>query len=512
MSDTLLNVDLYPFQAEGAALCALRKRNLAIWSTGIGKTLLAIGSSALMVDTNTIDAVLVIAEKSKVEDWSKDFARFANGKLASPVVYAGTPKKRESLCASEVPKAGVVVVSYDTARRDLVETKGKSKRAMRSLKPGPLMEALQNRRIFVVLDEVSARCSNRSSQTFKSIAYFLNRKMPTRALGLTATPLTRNPESIWNVAYLLDRDAAGPVADFQENYIAGLDLWGNPNGWKNLEGRCDPGVTSLKDLLAPLITNKSKFDADVVNQFPKMVEEPEWVAPSKDERALMGVVASMAEDESGLMTLRQCVAHPHALLSSEGALAKQVVEDFGEGRIRKMESTKENRLIEMLLSLGEQDQQSVVFTFFGQTVLKLLSARMTKEGIAHVVHHGQMNTEQRELAKQKFVDGEAAVFLSSDAGARGLNLPQATSVIQYEPPLTWADYEQRTNRHHRIDSTNASVNAVTMIARGTVEESIVGLVLARNRWTESLAGTASASGELTAEQRRQLIMRARKHR
>jgi hypothetical protein len=49
-----------------------------------------------------------------------------------------------------------------------------------------------------------------------------------------------------------------------------------------------------------------------------------------------------------------------------------------------------------------------------------------------------------------------------------------------------------------------------MIARSTVEEGIVGLVLARNRWTEAIAGVGEADGELTAEQRRELLRQSRR--
>jgi SNF2 family DNA or RNA helicase len=503
-----LTASLYPFQAKGVALCALRPRNLAIWSTGIGKTLLAIGTAALLVSEGMVDGVLVAAEKSKVADWERDFARFTDGSMPS-VVYAGTPKQRERL-RSGLDQYAVVVGSYDTLRRDLVAPKPGRKGRSKAIVDGPLTEALAGRRMLVVLDEVSAKCANRQSQTHKAVAHFVNGRSGVRVLGLTATPLTRNPESIWNVASLIDRDTAGTVGQFQKDHISGFDLWGNPSGWKNLEPPCETEVVSLKEKLAPIITVKSKFDSDVIDQFPRMVEEPEWVLPSDAERALLRMVAMTSEDESGLMTLRQCAAHPRSLLLSQSALAQQVVSDFGAERIAAVESTKEDRLVEMLLSLKEQDAQAVVFTFFGQTVLKLLSERMTTEGITHVVHHGQLSGAEREKVKGKFTSGNAQVFLSSDAGARGLNLPQATHVIQYEPPLTWADYEQRTNRHHRIDSKHPSVTAVTMIARSTVEEGIVGLVLARNRWTEAIAGVGEADGELTAEQRRELLRQSRR--
>lgn len=502
-SDLPLRATLYPFQVEGAALCALRPRNLAIWSTGIGKTVLAIATSCLLVDE--VDTVLVVAEKSKVSDWCHDFARFADPEIMSPVIYEGTPAKREAL-RGKFGEHRVVCGSYEVVRRDLALPFSKGSRKVR---PGPLMEALEERRVLVVLDEVAAKCSNRRSQTYRALSLLIERKEETRVLGLTATPLTRNPESTWNIARLIDRGTAGTVQNFEQTYIAGYNHWGEPTAWRYLE-EGTPGVVSLREKLSPIITTKSKFDEDVVDQFPSMVEEPEWTLPSKDERKLLRVVHDCLADESGLMVLRQATAHPHSLLTSQSGLAQRVVAEFGEDRLRALEPTKAARLMEMLLRLQDQGAQSVVFTFFGQSILPLLAEAMRAVGVSCAEHHGQMSAEERDVAKAQFVSGEAEVFLSSDAGARGLNLPQATHVIQYEPPLTWADFEQRANRHHRIDSKHPSVTAVTMIARDTVEEAIVGLVLARNQWTEQITGVGEADGELSAEQRRVLIEQAAK--
>lgn len=501
-SDLPLRATLYPFQAEGAALCALRPRNLAIWSTGIGKTLLAIATSCLLVDE--VDTVLVVAEKSKVSDWSHDFTRFADPEVMSPVIYEGTPAKREAL-RGRLDEHRVVCGSYEVVRRDLALPVAKGRRA---LQPGPLMEALAGRRVLVVLDEVAAKCSNRSSQTYRALSLLIDRKQDAiRVLGLTATPLTRNPASTWNLVRLIDKETAGTVQNFEQTYIEGYNFWGEPTSWRHLED-APPGVVSLRERLAPVITTKSKFDEDVVDQFPSMVEEPEWTLPSKEERKLLRVIHDCLEDESGLMVLRQATAHPHSLLTSESALARRAVAEFGEERLRAIEPTKAARLMEMLLRLQDQGAQSVVFTFFGQSILPLLMEAMGAAGVSYAEHHGQMSADERDEAKARFVSGEAEVFLSSDAGARGLNLPQATHVIQFEPPLTWADFEQRANRHHRIDSKHPSVTAVTMIARDTVEEAIVGLVLARNQWTEQITGVGEAEGELSAHQRRALIERA----
>ena len=81
-------------------------------------------------------------------------------------------------------------------------------------------------------------------------------------------------------------------------------------------------------------------------------------------------------------------------------------------------------------------------------------------------------------------------LISLKAGGVGLNLPQADTVIHYDPWWNPAVENQATDRAHRIGQTQ-SVWVVNLVAQGTSEERILALqdrkaALAENKYSESV--------------------------
>lgn len=150
-------------------------------------------------------------------------------------------------------------------------------------------------------------------------------------------------------------------------------------------------------------------------------------------------------------------------------------------------------------------------TFFGQSVLPEIEGRLRELGYPVFPYHGGQTAAENELSKKLFKESEGAgVFLASDAGARGINLPEATYVIEYESALTHAARIQRRERAHRINSALGPVTALTLIAEGTIEESIFNSVLRRNEDHDHFAGDAEAGGEfVSAADRREILRQAR---
>lgn len=60
------------------------------------------------------------------------------------------------------------------------------------------------------------------------------------------------------------------------------------------------------------------------------------------------------------------------------------------------------------------------------------------------------------------------------AGGTGLNLPQADTVIHYDPWWNPAVEDQATGRAHRIGQKN-QVFVYKLVAQGTIEERILAL-------------------------------------
>jgi SNF2 family DNA or RNA helicase len=107
------------------------------------------------------------------------------------------------------------------------------------------------------------------------------------------------------------------------------------------------------------------------------------------------------------------------------------------------------------------------------SMLTLIEVELKKRNIAWVKLTGQ--SQKRDELIEQFTSGAVPLFLISlKAGGVGLNLPQADTVIHYDPWWNPAVETQATDRAHRIGQKH-SVWVVKLVAQGTIEERILAL-------------------------------------
>jgi SNF2 family DNA or RNA helicase len=85
-------------------------------------------------------------------------------------------------------------------------------------------------------------------------------------------------------------------------------------------------------------------------------------------------------------------------------------------------------------------------------------------------------------------------LISLKAGGVGLNLPQADTVIHYDPWWNPATEAQATDRAHRIGQTR-SVWVIKLVAQGTIEERILALQARKAALADSMYSGATARRE-----------------
>jgi SNF2 family DNA or RNA helicase len=372
------------------------------------------------------------------------------------------------------------------------------------------VETIGNRRVLLVLDE-STKVKNRSSNNYKAIYWFLNRHLrkahkETRAWGLTATPLEKDWEDVFNQLRLLWPASMPTVKDFESRYVRYRNERGKPFYHEDR-------MHEFAAICQPYMLRRRKTDAELIDQFPKMIEDVRTIEMGDIQRRFYEMVEEIGfpedaeEPEPGMhIVMRQIAGHPSSLLYSKGVFAQILVEELGADYIRSIPSAKTEALVEDLLPLVKgQGAKVLVFTFFGRSVLPLLAQALRAKKIQVWEHHGGMTGLQQETARREFkaFDG-AGVLLSSDAGAKGINMAEATYVREYESALTFSQRTQRLNRIHRIDSTAVTTNATTYILEGTVEENLAVGMIERNEQTDTLFNDEADGGEhfITAEERR----------
>jgi SNF2 family DNA or RNA helicase len=88
-----------------------------------------------------------------------------------------------------------------------------------------------------------------------------------------------------------------------------------------------------------------------------------------------------------------------------------------------------------------------------------------------VTFMGGMTSQEKDAAKQQFAnDPNTRLFLSSDAGGYGVDLPMANHLISYDLPWSAGKLDQRESRIIRLSSEFPHVTVTSFVMRGSIEE------------------------------------------
>jgi hypothetical protein len=490
---------LYGFQADDIARMYLGIQSgvpewMLVWDTGLGKSHAAMRLSTLGFEDEAVDFVLLVCERGKLQEWKDDFEQFT--KLDVRVHHG--PSRKGKLAKLGLPQ--VLITTFETGKADLVQSE-KSGRKVRKLSSGDLLSRIFDhaRHPMIIFDEAD-RLSNRSAMNYRSYEHTLRAlrkgfKIP--VLMLTATPIRKDWEDSFNQLRLL-RPAGMPlIGEFEKYFVRARDVYGRARYH-------DFRMGEFAELCSPMVLAKSKTDPDVIDQFPTTTEEALWVSMEGEQRKLYDFVAEL--EAPGQMTaLRQICAHPAALVHSategKSKLARALLEEFGEEYLRSLSSAKTDALIGYVEPIVKgQGDKALVFTRWGPSTIPHLRAALTARGVPV-----RTWDEDGGIEGWKSAPG-GCVLLASDAVARGVNLPEASYVIEYDLATTFGLRTQRLNRASRIGSGGPSLTVRSMLVRDSIEVPLMYAMLRGNAQSDLLLGHGVTGEEfMTAAMRRELL-------
>jgi hypothetical protein len=119
--------------------------------------------------------------------------------------------------------------------------------------------------------------------------------------------------------------------------------------------------------------------------------------------------------------------------------------------------------------------KAVVFSQWTRTH-DILIRRLEARGLDYVSFHGGVPSEKRPALVERFRDDPTCrVFLSTDAGASGLNLQHASTLVNMDLPWNPAILEQRIARIHRMGQKQP-VRVINFVSKGTIEEGMLSVL------------------------------------
>ena len=466
---------LYPFQQEAMERMVDRGQMLLAMVMGAGKTPTTLSAMEQLIEQGEVERIAVIVPASLKFQWMREIKKFTT---SSAVIIDGAKLARGALWR-KARLAQYTIINPELLvkdEKDFIESK---------------FDAM-------VIDEATMIKSPKAKRSR------MLKKLGSRChyrFALTGQPIENKPEELFSIMEFVDKTVLGRFDIFDKTFIQ-RDHFGKPVRYRNLK--------QLHETMTEVMVRKTR--ADIADQLPKVMHQ---VVPVKFDTAGSVAYQNIARDllreiqnaintygrgfdlwahyngadkggeaqgqiMSRLTILRMLCDNP-ALVAESASLYRNSGGQDGSAYADKVmknawllqeaRSPKLEAVVEYITDTLSSDPNNkvVLFSFFKKN-LKLIQEAMapiTKS----VLFMGGMSAEERDASKQLFAeDPTVRLFLSSDAGGYGVDLPQANHLISYDLPWSAGKLDQREARIIRLSSQHPHVMITSFVMKGSIEE------------------------------------------
>ena len=431
-----VNATLYPYQVEGVAFLAANGRGLLADDMGLGKTLQSIAAASWLIKNSGVERVLVVCPASLKQQWAREIEKFTD---YSVQIIQGKPETR----AVQYRRGkGFYIINYELVLRDLTVIN-------ETLNPDLL-----------ILDEAQ-RIKNWRTKIASTI-----KLIPTSyAFVLSGTPLENRLEDLFSLLQVVDTNVLGPLWRYLIDFHI-TDERGKVLGYRNL--------SELRRRLEPIMLRRDR--RLVSDQLPRRIDQRIDVELTDLQRELHDSAMSTAGQLANIAKTRPLTPGESNRMMASLQMARMACnaaglvdkETEGSPKLDEME----NLIDELCVQAG---QKAVIFSQW-KLMTSMVELRLKKMGVGFVHLHGGVPTANRGELMARFRDDDAIqVFVSTDAGGVGLNLQNASVVINLDMPWNPAILDQRIARVHRLGQKN-TVQSILIISADSYEEKVALLV------------------------------------
>ena len=466
---------LYPFQEEATEQMVDRGQMLLALVMGAGKTITTIATIENLQVMGEVCKTLVVVPSSLKYQWKREIEKFTD---SSCIVIDGGIAARKKLWRTAI-SAQYVIVNPESLANDLASYE-------------------KHKFDAIVVDEATMIKTPRAKRS--RLIKRLGKKYHYR-FALTGQPIENRPEELFSIMEFVDPTILGKFEVFDRTFIE-RDHFGKPKRYRNLK--------SLHTSMENVMIRKTR--EDIADQLPVVIQQVVPVPFDSfgavtyrrlAEDLLDAIQKAMTEHGRGfdlwahyygnnkgmeaqgdimsrLTTLRMFCDNPALVkLSAEMYLndnttqgSKHASQVIAQGLIQDNFNTpKLDAVVQYITDVLEENPKNkvVLFSFFKNNLRLIQEA--TKATTRSVLFMGGMDMMDRDKAKQEFsTDPNTRLFLSSDAGGYGVDLPIANYLISYDLPWSAGKLDQREARIIRLSSEFPHVNVVSFVMKGSIEE------------------------------------------
>ena len=450
-----LKYEPYEYQKETVFFGSDKNSALFLLPTGSGKSFIAITLYNELKQSNkvTTPGIIVVPASLKYQ-WVKEVSKFSD-LIAHSV---DTPSKAGKKFDKQFEDCDLLICNYETLKNKAVTEKLKEINCQ-----------------FIIGDEIQ-KINNYKSGIHKAICQFNDLEY---RYGMTATPITNNPENVFGIFNFLDPNLFKTHGKFATNYII-YKGYGRVAGVKNVE--------HLKGQIGPYIFMKTV--EEISDQLPELIVSPIYCTMSNKTRKINdAIMADLKIAQEAVERIEKQIPNPKELeknadykqwtakIMAYQTFAQELADDprllgmsesnmANQYNIDGLDSPKLTVLKDLVSNIIDADETVCIFTKYERMqrlLINELQAEFKDIKIAHI--NGSMTPEERyEQAYTLFQDDpDYRVLIVTEAGNAGISLSKCKNLIEYDLADSYANQIQRHGRIKRADSISRISNVYQII-------------------------------------------------
>ena len=461
---------LFPYQREGMLHLAFTERALLADEMGLGKTIQAIAACALLAHLGRAARVLIVTPASLKTEWEEQIRRFTPH---APRLVFGNRGARLRLYADPTPTF-FTIVNYEQVVTDTLEINTR-------LRPE-----------IVVLDEAQ-RIKNWSTKTAQAVKRLSSRY----AFVLTGTPIENRIDELRSIVDFLDPALLGPLFRFNRDYYT-FDEKGRPAGYKNL--------AQLRERVRPILLRRRK--AEVETELPDRTDRTLFVTLTAEQRAIYTEYSDQTAKLAAIAQRRPLTPKEQDQLMLFLAMMRMVCDTPAIIKTQTCDDCpKLDEIVRVLDEcLADPDVKVIIFSEW-EKMLARVRAHAESAGIGYAWHTGSVPQQRRRAEILAFrQDPACRLFLSTDSGGVGLNLQNASVVINCDLPWHPAKLEQRIARAWRKNQLRP-VTVINLVAENTIEHGMLATLSNKRDLADGVLDGLGDLSKITLKRGQQALLK-----